>query len=231
MEICFQNFQISHDLTKHIYGDQSTHAPAPGATLVILWCFTIAASHCEGPKCQSSKSLSALFFAIVLSLMQFNLMACNVVFHGQKQGMQEQTTCQHVKMLTHVWTLVGHFPIPCLDLRPNMDLNVRRVFQKCKTVNTYIDGNLTGSSSTEIATIMLRWKIEEQRRQELIQKSKPRPSQPSPSQKVYDMLCEMDLKEKAQKTEQPVEQQLGPISNFSFEWDSDGGEGSAAVHA
>lgn len=71
VEICFQNFQISHDLTKHIYGDQSTHAPAPGATLVILWCFTIAASHCEGPKCQSSKSLSALFFAIVLSLMQF----------------------------------------------------------------------------------------------------------------------------------------------------------------
>ena len=123
--------------------------------------------------------------------------------------------------VSHVWTLVGHFPIPCLDLRPNMDLNVRRVFQKCKTVNTYIDGNLTGSSSTEIATIMLRWKIEEQRRQELIQKSKPRPSQPSPSQKVYDMLCEMDLKEKAQKTEQPVEQQLGPISNFSFEWDSD----------
>ena len=132
--------------------------------------------------------------------------------------MQEQTACQHVKMFH------GHFPIPCFDLCPNMDLNFRTVFQKCKTVNTYIDGNLTGSSSTEIATIMLRWQIEEQRRQELIQKSKPRPSQPSPHQKLYDMLCEMDLKEKEreQETEQ-LQQQLGlgPVSNFSFEWDSD----------
>lgn len=73
VEICFQNFQVSHDLTKHIDGDQSMHAPAPGATLVILWRFTIAASNCEGPKCQSSKSLSALFFAIFLSFMQCKL--------------------------------------------------------------------------------------------------------------------------------------------------------------
>lgn len=105
-----------------------------------------------------------------------------------------------------------------------MDLNVRTSFQKCKTVNAYI-GNLTGSSSTDIATIMLRWKIEEQRRKELEQELSAADlddDEVSPSQKLHNMLYEMDLQEKQwDLKEQEMEQQLGPKSDFSFEWDSD----------